>query len=202
MDVSEQESAVAVGAVLRALDKENGPQRITKSSYGFLRTEPYEPHTWEAHAETKPTIDQNDGEKYVKTIYWLICKNEPVPFHEEYSIIVIHTIPTNRKSLLCEELLYVSDTSTESHYRRDHAKNKGCEIAGRIVADMSFLRDKHIIQPIERGRTWKRHYRIEYQLVMIVDGRNLRYEARWPVGGTIRGRGQTSIAAAFKPGTK
>lgn len=66
---------MAVGAVLRALDKENGPQRITKSSYGFLRTEPYEPLMWKAHAETKPTIDQNDGEKYVvKTIYWLICK--------------------------------------------------------------------------------------------------------------------------------
>jgi hypothetical protein len=78
----------------------------------------------------------------------------------------------------------------------------GWELAGKIITDMSFLRDEGHIKPVERGRNFQRHYRIEYELVIIVDGRNLRYEARWPAGGTVRGRGQTSIAAAFKPGTK
>ncbi|RAL67075.1 hypothetical protein DID88_007855 [Monilinia fructigena] len=36
-------TAVASGAVLRALDKKNGPERISQSSYGFLRHEPWEP---------------------------------------------------------------------------------------------------------------------------------------------------------------
>lgn len=45
---------------------------------------------------------------------------------------------------------------------------------------------------------------------MIVDGRNLRYEARWPIPKendqthhkqNVQAEGQISIAAAFKPGT-
>jgi hypothetical protein len=70
---------------------------------------------------------------------------------------------------------------------------------------MTFLRDQGIIQPEdpEPGTKGKRHYRVGIELVMIVDGRNLRYEARWPIGGngTIQGSGQICIAAAFEPGT-
>jgi hypothetical protein len=66
---------VAYGAVLRALDKENGPERIIQASYGFQRAEPYDPISCVAHAETKPTRDKCDGELYVKdTIDWLIRK--------------------------------------------------------------------------------------------------------------------------------
>jgi len=54
------------------------------------------------------------------------------------------------------------------------------------------------------------YYAIEFELVMIVDGRNLRYEARWPKstavgaipeGQRVHARGQICIAAAFDPGT-
>lgn len=66
------EIAVAHGAVLRALDKENGPTRFTESSYGFLRTEPY---SKEIHPDMRPMIDPLDGERYIKhTIDWLIKK--------------------------------------------------------------------------------------------------------------------------------
>lgn len=57
--------------------KEDGPDRIAKSSYGFLRTEPYhdEPEMKEAHDSVKPDIDPLDNDEYVKdTINWFIKK--------------------------------------------------------------------------------------------------------------------------------
>jgi hypothetical protein len=53
----------------------------------------------------------------------------------------------------------------------------------------------------EPGVQGKPHYKVEFELVMIVNGRNLRYEARWPKNGQARGTAQVCIAAAFKPGT-
>ena len=70
------EKAVAYGAVLRALDKEGGPTRISKSSYGFLRNEPFEPERFEAHRiQGAARQDPLDGYKYIKdTICWILCK--------------------------------------------------------------------------------------------------------------------------------
>jgi hypothetical protein len=66
---------VSLGAVLRALEKEEGPARITQSSYGFLRTEPHEPEVFQAHKEVRPTIDKLDGKRYIRnTIDWLVKK--------------------------------------------------------------------------------------------------------------------------------
>ena len=68
---------------------------------------------------------------------------------------------------------------------------------------MTFLRTDGLIVPIEpeEGEKGNRHYKVEYELVMIIDGRNMRYEARYPAGGEVQERGQISIAAAFLPGT-
>jgi len=74
---------------------------------------------------------------------------------------------------------------------------------------MTFLRERNTILPTfpvpdEDGEIrGKIHYRVDYDLVAIVEGRNLRYEARYPADhtGTARNTGQISIAAAFKPGT-
>lgn len=79
------------------------------------------------------------------------------------------------------------------------------QIAGRIIVDMTFLRDKGIIKPVyaKNGKEGVEHYRVEYELVAIVAGRALRYEARYPAGeeGKVLGRGQFCIAAAFREGT-
>lgn len=69
---------------------------------------------------------------------------------------------------------------------------------------MTFLKDKGIIEPTypERDLKGKPHFKVEFELVMIIEGRNLRYEARYPKGGgEVQGRGQICIAAAFEPGT-
>ena len=95
---------------------------------------------------------------------------------------------------------------------------------------MTFLKDENLIVPIipepdANGTVnGKPHYRIEYDLVPIIEKRNLRIEARWPVqplsdpdadaghsGGSPSKRRKVeqraikttlvSIAAAFEPGT-
>jgi hypothetical protein len=83
---------------------------------------------------------------------------------------------------------------------------------------MSFLRDQGYIQPkphseysAHYGNKTKSHYwSTEFDLVAILDGRNLRYEARWPPvskvdefgqAPEVQVSGQICVAAAFKPGT-
>jgi hypothetical protein len=75
---------------------------------------------------------------------------------------------------------------------------------------MTSLRERGTILPtfptpdedgITRGKI---HYEVTYDLVPIVEGRNLRYEARYPAdagAGAVQKVGQISIAAAFLPGT-
>jgi hypothetical protein len=80
-------TAVARGAVLRALNKRFGPRRITQSSYGFLISEPYEPDYIEAHKKTVCRINPADGLKYVDgTIRWMIqAVSELYPRKEAYT---------------------------------------------------------------------------------------------------------------------
>lgn len=68
------QSAVARGAVLRALRKEFGPARITRSSYGVLRSEPYDENN-ARHRRLAVSRDRADGELYIMdTIHWVIDK--------------------------------------------------------------------------------------------------------------------------------
>jgi hypothetical protein len=65
---------------------------------------------------------------------------------------------------------------------------------------MTFLRTEGHIQPIKPDNPYGRlHYCVEYELVMIVDGLNIKYEARWNDGQEIHvlARKKISIAAAF-----
>src|SRR5262245_43001266 len=72
--MSSSVTAVASGAVLRALNKDQGPQRIARSSYGILRDEPFD-QDLEEHKGVKATTDKFDGELYVTaTIDWLLKK--------------------------------------------------------------------------------------------------------------------------------
>ena len=101
----------------------------------------------------------------------------------------------------------------------------GAEIAGLIAVDMTFLKTEGYIQPrppseYSRYDNPKQlHWDVVFDLVMIVDGRNLYYEARWPPldrngaveqpldrdgafqQRAVQPRGQICIAPAFEPGT-
>ena len=68
-------SSVARGAVLRALNKQDGPQRYLQTSFGFLRTELHDPVHVAAHQGIKPTSDRVDGFDSIEdTIYWVLQK--------------------------------------------------------------------------------------------------------------------------------
>ncbi|CAI6338266.1 unnamed protein product [Periconia digitata] len=210
-------TAVAKGAILRALKKGDGPERITQCSYGFLRDELYEPEKYPEHSRARAKIDEADGEQYVvDTIDWLISAGDRLPNRKEFSIPVIHTFVLNSEKLECVEELYVSENKHQSHYKKGNAKNKGAELAGSIIADMTFLRDENHIQPERRSESSELdeepellHWAVRFELVMIVEGRNLRYQARWPEAKNlragqrphIRAQAQVCIAAAFQPGT-
>ena len=67
-------TAVASGAVLRALNKQQGPSRQSYSSFGFLRIEPYLPESFEGHSLTTAVRDEVDGEDYVTVIDYFMVK--------------------------------------------------------------------------------------------------------------------------------
>jgi hypothetical protein len=140
-------TAIASGAVLRALNKAGGPKRTSFSSYGFLRVEPYQPKICEAHREAIPTRDEVDDEDYVTAIEYFMVKvlynqantfplktvvayrfqkgTEIPAMHEYEPFKSCHTFEVDNPKLLCEEVLYVSDFATESHYPLDHPNNRG-----------------------------------------------------------------------------
>lgn len=82
----------------------------------------------------------------------------------------------------------------------------GHEQAGHILVDMTFLKDDPDFCPVKPapGGKGQIHYRVEFDLVIKINGRNLRFEARYPGGenGILRGERQFSIAASFQPGTE
>lgn len=65
---------VSRGAVLRALDKSQGPARRALANVAVLQTEPLDcGHP--GHRDCKPIIDPNDMKKYVpNTMQWLVKK--------------------------------------------------------------------------------------------------------------------------------
>ncbi|KAF1849715.1 uncharacterized protein K460DRAFT_360566 [Cucurbitaria berberidis CBS 394.84] len=208
-------TAVARGAVLRALNKRFGPSRITQCSYGFLISEPYEPETFKEHRETKCRINKADGERYVdETIKWVIQAGERVENRQVFTSNVKHTFPITRKRLECKEQLWMSDHRHPLHYRKGHPLNKGAEQVGSIVADLTFLKDEGLIEPqlpsfFSTHSSSQKHWEAYYEVAMIVEARSMRFEARWPVPEDLReGQKQrvlamklVGIAAAFPPGT-
>lgn len=115
--------------------------------------------------------------------------------------------PTTKVSSSCESYeCLLKDT-----------QQTAAELAGEIVADMTWLKEQNLIQLQQpsawstfKGRDAQPYWSITWELVLIIDGRNLRYEARWPATEHVEERGQdqrvceegqTCIAAAFNPGT-
>ncbi len=65
-------TAVSVGAVMRAANLKNGPERRADSNIGFLRIEPFQPGNIKGHREATPFRDEHSGELYVKVIDYFI----------------------------------------------------------------------------------------------------------------------------------
>ncbi|TAQ88600.1 hypothetical protein B7494_g3060 [Chlorociboria aeruginascens] len=198
--------AVSSGAVLRALNKDNGPDRIAQASYGLLHTEVYDRKSL-THRYARPEPPSElDGEVYVKTIVYFMVKNKLIKSKHKFETFdMAHEFAEDEDKFICEELLFASDSSTESNYAREDIVNKDAQLVGSIVTDMTFLRDQGLIELTvpDAGEKGKPRWVVIYDLVVEVHGKNLKYFARYPPGpeGTIRKSAQLSIAAAFRPGT-
>ncbi|KAF7926137.1 uncharacterized protein EAE97_010437 [Botrytis byssoidea] len=197
------ETAMASGGILRALDKENdGLERISLCSYGFFLQEEHDPIGIPAHKKVKPMTDSSDGVPYLEVMDWVVKKGEVIPAAKEYRTDVHFIFPATRKTFIYEQQLYVSDTSTEQHYKFTHPKNRGAQIVGTAHLDFGeLIRSGAIQETIEQdGLKLLRYYRVDFELVMKVKGRNL--EIKGCIGGESFGGQEVSIAAAFVPGTK
>ncbi|KAF7903994.1 hypothetical protein EAF00_001328 [Botryotinia globosa] len=197
------ETAMASGGILRALDKENdGLERISLCSYGFFLQEEHDPIGIPAHKKVKPMTDSSDGVPYLEVMDWVVKKGEVIPATKEYRTDVHFIFPTTRTTFIYKQELYVSDTSTEQHYKFTHPKNRGAQIVGTVHLDFGeLIRSGAIQETIEQdGLKISRYYRVDFELVMKVKGRNL--EIKGCIGGESFGGQEVSIAAAFVPGTK
>ncbi|EXJ73843.1 uncharacterized protein A1O5_03605 [Cladophialophora psammophila CBS 110553] len=199
------QSAVARGAVLRALRKEDGPERITRSSYGILRSERYNEDD-PKHRKFRVTRSPADGELYIMdTIEWVVNKDTPVPTRYKTSFTSRHIFKVSEPQLLCEEVLYVSSSRHPSGYKVRHKMNKGAQETGSILADLTFLKTENLIQPKtetnDQGKSYS-YYEIVYDVWIIIEGRTLRFEARSPINkDRVTDSKQFCIAAGFVPGT-
>ncbi|CAG8974761.1 hypothetical protein HYALB_00000372 [Hymenoscyphus albidus] len=203
--VQESVSAIASGAILRALNKAGGPIRRAESSYGFLRREPYQPLEIPEHKEQTPEVDALDGHKFVTTIDYFMVKGMVLkPTHKFRPFTCEHAFELYDERLRCEEILYVSDFAKRSHFHPDHLENKGAQISGSIITPMDAFRSPdNVVLPDTDANgevQGKPHYMVSYDLIPVVEGRNLRYETMLH-SGEVRQTGQISIASAFRPGT-
>ncbi|KAK4120042.1 hypothetical protein N657DRAFT_580665 [Parathielavia appendiculata] len=102
-------TAVARGAVLRALNKERGPRGYARSSYGILRTEIWK--EFPEHEEAKIAYDPHDGQPYAfNTIDWVLKLGQEVePVWTCAPFLCSHTFDCFPvRPLICREILYVS----------------------------------------------------------------------------------------------
>ncbi|KAI2609234.1 hypothetical protein GGR54DRAFT_643547 [Hypoxylon sp. NC1633] len=199
-------TAVASGAVLRALNKNNGPERYVKSSYGIRRDETA--GSYREHGKAKTFRDPVDGLTYVRTIDWKLKRSDDEllpPVWRCKSFRCVHTFEENEPRFLCQEYLYVSDSATMSHYSINSRLNREAEEVGRIVVDFTFLREQGLITARREKSPFgnyvgKKHYRVAYTMVMRVRGRDLRCYAIY--NDTIVKRACINIASAFRAGVE
>ncbi|KAK8876940.1 Hsp70 family protein [Apiospora arundinis] len=134
LDPGSHEATVSIGAVLRAFNKELGPQRFARSSLGFLRHLPHDvylsKHQPYDHADAyeRPRPAPITKEPYVRnTIEWFIKKDQIVPKDFTMNPIrMVHFIARcEDPKLVVWEAIYISDSAKDSHYKITHARNKG-----------------------------------------------------------------------------
>ncbi|KAJ4186909.1 hypothetical protein NW755_007642 [Fusarium falciforme] len=198
-------NAVSKGAILRALDKKNGPARFARSSYGLLRSEPWGDHI--EHSGQGYSVNRTTGDDFIMhTIYWVLKKGDKIGpnWVSEKPLETVHYIEYG-DPLICCEIIYVSDTATESHYRLTHKKNKGAQKAGTLEVDFTFLKEQGLIKPIEpeigkNGKPiGKRHWKVEFLIYFKMIGRDLSCIVKRD--GKVINSCRINIAPGFDMGT-
>ncbi|KAG5662071.1 hypothetical protein KAF25_004310, partial [Fusarium avenaceum] len=196
--------AVAAGGVLRALDKENGPIRKLKSSYGVGRYEIYDPDVHQGQ-ETVPAF--HNGKTYVSTIRWVCKMNKIMSPKFETVEDRIHTFPhwnkdrtVNKGPFFCTDEVYVSDSVHLDHLSVDDEHNEGSEMICILKNEITRFYKPGLgaMNPFKKcGRA---HWEFQYQLVYVIDGLNMRCFQRY--NGETFGELKIGCAPGLPSGSK
>ncbi|PGH26778.1 hypothetical protein AJ80_01543 [Polytolypa hystricis UAMH7299] len=197
---------VSRGTVYRALDKTNGPNRQIMASYGFLQIEDYD-ERMPAHRRYNPEYRNLDGKAYIDDcINWLIKKDRGLP-NAPVTTRNYQLFKKNER-LEIRQRVYFTDGPVRDHHTVDDDVNKGAVLAGRLVVDLNRLKESGLIQPKKAvdvdpdDPNSSEYYEVHYDLVMEVQGRNLKVSLLYPPGQDSQGSTQICIAAALQPGAE
>ncbi|KAF1845115.1 uncharacterized protein K460DRAFT_416429 [Cucurbitaria berberidis CBS 394.84] len=200
---------VAIGGIIRALDKTHGPARIPRQSIGIYRHIPYEPELNVPHMQQTPC--NIDGELVIDgTIEWIIKKDQPplAPIHP-VTFKSIYSFVAEDKIWKAGQVLYSSQTCTRDFYRRSHPYNiNKTDKLGKIWFYLSsdqremILNDMTKEGPLRKGQLCV----VELLIEMTFIDRDMKITARWPAvsdGEELRRSVDSfSVPAAFVPGTE
>ncbi|KAB2099689.1 hypothetical protein AG0111_0g12188 [Alternaria gaisen] len=203
-------SAIAMGAIMRAQNKQLGPERIPTQSIGIYRHINWEEDSTDPCITKQKAQKDGEGEYVIKnTILWILKKgHDVIPRVHRVEAVVRHLFSENTRYWKGQELLFISDSCTEDYWQRTSKHNKGKTTQlGRIVFDVTDLKEHHIKAHKEKGlSTRDLKIRVEVLLQIEIIGRDLKFFVRWPANREGKllpaSRSSFSLAAAFKPGTE
>ncbi|KAF2853307.1 hypothetical protein T440DRAFT_549037 [Plenodomus tracheiphilus IPT5] len=208
-------AGVALGALMRATDKEHGPEKIPCQSIGIYHHVQYEPETYPGevlaqHDDDWEVCDQ-DGEEYIKnTIKWVIKKGHGDfnSVHEcEWPSMHIFT-PGNTRQWLAEHVLFASDSCTEDYFKRSHPNNRGkTHKIGKVVFDLIPIMPYLQMHTADGADDGQDRYEVVIRIKMKIIDKHLNFTAYYPASGvpqvTIQGvHEHLNVVSAFQPGTK
>ncbi|KAH6633440.1 hypothetical protein C7974DRAFT_171421 [Boeremia exigua] len=202
-------TGVATGAILRAINKANGPSRIPCQSIGVLRRIPCdddnEDYAADVLRQPRKWSTEEAKEYVMDTIFWVVKKNH-VRLESVYTVRFDseHVFQPHETEWIIEEQLWASESCTLDFFKVDHANNAGKTMQiGAVEFDISDMRQE--IRAANREAREKIN-KVVIMVEMTVIDRNLEFTARWPAtpeGQVIRGsRKFFSVASAFTPGTQ
>ncbi|KAF2020703.1 hypothetical protein BU24DRAFT_469468 [Aaosphaeria arxii CBS 175.79] len=208
-------TGVAKGALLRALDKENGPSRTIACSFGFLRHIPHESKLYRLKDFREPIkqgiMSLHDGEEYLAdTITWAIKVGDGplAPIHRK-TYIGEYIWRNKTEDWTKFEALYASQVCNKDHFQVDSLYNRGkVEKIGSIRLDLNWLKRKPQIRPrrIQIGNRTVKRIVLNVLVEFVLIDRNLTFNVRWLPhnGANVMEASETttvSVVGAFEPGT-
>ncbi|CAO2655819.1 Nn.00g046220.m01.CDS01 [Neocucurbitaria sp. VM-36] len=205
-------AGVAEGALLRAQNKEHGPERVPRLSIGIYHhvrndtglycEEVLEQDDWE--------FCDLDGEDYIRdTIKWIIKVGHGSfeSVHEfQWEDLHIFT-PAHIWGWIAEYKLFASDECTEDYYRRSHARNWGKTFdIGKVLFDLFPIKEHIELYVPKDEDDGAERYECTILIKMKLIDSHLEFTAYWPATGlhqiTIKGRhNHMNVVSAFNPGT-
>ncbi|RYN89541.1 hypothetical protein AA0120_g6203 [Alternaria tenuissima] len=203
-------SGIAMGAIMRAQDKQLGPERIPTQSIGIYRHINWEEGSTDPCMTQQKAQKDGEGEYVIKnTILWIVKKgHDVIPRVHRVEVVVRHLFWEHARYWKGQEILFISDSCTEDYWQRTSKYNKGKTTQlGKVVFDVTDLKERHVKAHKEKGwSTRSLKIRVEVLIQIEIIGRDLKFFVRWPANREGKllpaARSSFSVAAAFKPGTE